>query len=203
MQSSLLSGIGLGEGEGFTEGVGEESKNKQEEHAHEHHRHDQELIHRCKNCNKLLGKESSLTAVIEVKCVRCGEINAFLRNDLAQFFDHSMKKVYLADQHSKILFVNDAVFSINGFTPEDVIGKTPAIWGRQMSNDFYINLYQQIQKEKKSVAVNVVNMRKSGEKYHAIVQISPILDIHGEIEYFLGIETEVKDSIAKSNFSVQ
>ncbi len=33
--------------------------------------------HRCKNCRKLLGIEKVLSAEIEVKCGRCGELNDF------------------------------------------------------------------------------------------------------------------------------
>jgi PAS domain S-box-containing protein len=37
----------------------------------------QQHQHRCRTCNKLLGTENLKTAVIDVKCNRCGDINSF------------------------------------------------------------------------------------------------------------------------------
>ncbi len=145
--------------------------------------------HRCRNCQKLLGVESPAAAVLEIKCHRCGEFNAILRNDLHKLFYSTNSKVYVTDEDGVILYINEAISRISGFKPEEVIGKTPAIWGKQMTTAFYLDMYRQIKQEKRSISHKVTNRKKDGELYEASVQISPILDVHGEVKYFIGIES--------------
>lgn len=138
---------------------------------------------RCKECNKLLGKQHGENARIEIKCLRCGTINSVLEDGGSQ--------VFLTDKNGVILFINSRVESITGYTQSEVMGKTPAIWGKQMPEEFYKRLWKSILDEKKAVVFQVLNKKKNGELYDASIRVSPILNESGEVMYFLGIQSVI------------
>ena len=83
-----------------------------------------------------------------------------------------------------------------GFKFDEIIGKTPSLWGGLMPKPFYEEMWRQISQEKKSVSVEVMNRRKDGEKYWANLRISPVLDTQGEVKFFVGVES-IKQKIKK------
>ncbi|HRH23367.1 MAG TPA: PAS domain S-box protein [Candidatus Magasanikbacteria bacterium] len=139
---------------------------------------------RCKKCNKLLAINGSDNGV-EIKCGRCGCLNIV--------FEEMSEQVIITDPEGTILFVNGALNNITGYTIDEAIGKTPSLWGGQMSKEFYEEMWHAIKHEKRSVQVIVKNKTKSGKLYNAKLQISPVLDTQGNTRFFVGIETVIKD----------
>ena len=139
--------------------------------------------YRCEHCNKLLAKGEWQLATIQIKCNRCGKVNSF--------FDKNKDQVVITDADGKVLFVNQAMSDLNGFGIDEMIGKTPALWGRQMGKEFYTDMWHRIKDLKQVVVVKVTNRKKTGELYDAILRISPILDENSKPKFFLGIETQV------------
>lgn len=139
--------------------------------------------HRCVKCNKLLGIQNFIVPSFDVKCTRCGTINQILK-DLK-------RQVIFTDKTGKILYVNEEVEKVTGYSSKEILGNRPSLWGKQMKKEFYKDLWRKILKEKKTVTVEVANKTKSGRIYSAILRISPRLDNNGEVEFFLGIETTI------------
>lgn len=139
--------------------------------------------YRCEQCNKLLAKGEWQLATIQIKCSRCGKINSF--------FDKNKDQVIITDIDGKILFVNQAMSDLTGYGIEEMIGSTPALWGKQMPEEFYKDMWHKIKELSQLVVVNVTNKKKNGELYGAVLRISPILDEKGKPKFFLGIETVV------------
>lgn len=136
---------------------------------------------RCGNCNKLLARHIVDRAIIELKCLRCGKKSSVL--------DASFRQIFLTDRGGKIIYVNEQVALITGYSPKEVLGKTPAIWGKLMPDTFYQKLWKTILDEKKATAFKITNRKKNGQIYEAVCKISPILNDDGEVAYFLGIQT--------------
>ncbi|MBL8031056.1 MAG: PAS domain S-box protein [Candidatus Doudnabacteria bacterium] len=136
---------------------------------------------RCRNCSKLLGKHALETATIEIKCTRCGTINSIL--------DGKDTLIYITSAEGNIIYANEQLEAITGYTLVDVLGKTPAIWGKQMPEEFYQSFWKTILVQKKATVVHLTNKRKDGTLYECTSRVSPILDERGEVQYFLGIQT--------------
>lgn len=139
---------------------------------------------RCRFCDKLLGKHAVHKASIEIKCVRCGNINSIL--------DDAGTVVIITGRDGNIIYANEQVEPVTGYKVEEVLGKTPAIWGKQMSEEFYRQLWEDISVKKRAVTVNLTNKKKDGSIYQCVNRISPILNEAGEVKYFLGIQSIVK-----------
>lgn len=139
--------------------------------------------HRCNKCNKLLGIENLYLPTFDIKCNRCGHLNSVLK-------DYS-RQVIITDKNGHILYINPEVERATGYSAKEIIGQTPAIWGNQMTPEFYNEMWYQIKDEKRAYVVKVTNRRKDGTLYDVILRISPILDDKGEVEFFIGMETAV------------
>lgn len=145
---------------------------------------------RCKNCNKLLGLQNIHDPSLDIKCIRCGQLNSILHN--------AEKQIIVTDKNGFILYVNEQVEKVSGYTRKEMVGKTPALWGKQMTKQFYKDIWNQISSQKKAIAVQITNKNKNGKRYTVVLSISPILNLDGEIECFLGIETTQSKNLKSS-----
>lgn len=92
---------------------------------------------------------------------------------------------------SSVLYVNKKIQEKTGFTPGEVIGKKPgALWGGKMNKQFYARLWQTIATQKQPFIGSVINTKKNGTNYIEHLHIAPILDIAGNIKFFIEINPE-------------
>jgi len=137
---------------------------------------------RCLKCGKLLAKNGNHGS-FEVKCNRCGTLNALL--------EKSSQQIIITDPDGIVLYTNDAFERITGYNISEVIGLKPSFWGGQMSPEFYANLWDTIKNKKESIRVTLRNKRKDGTMYDALLHISPILDSKKEVIFFVGVESQI------------
>jgi len=125
---------------------------------------------------------------------------------------NTTQHIIITDPDGVIIYANGAVEKTTGYPPEEVIGATPALWGRQMPREVFDELWRTIKVEKKSFQGELVNKRKDGTLYHVFANISPVLDSYNEVKFFIGMETDIskqkefeklllkeKDSLEKMN----
>ena len=112
---------------------------------------------RCKKCNKLVAKISSKN-IYEIKCTRCGTINLV--------FDEMQEQVIITDSEGKIVYVNRAVEITTGYSILESMGKKPSeLWGGNMDQEFYENMWNKMLDERRSVNFVMKNRRKDGSLY--------------------------------------
>ena len=104
-------------------------------------------------------------------------------------FDHMV----ITDPDGVVLYANPAVERVTGFSKDEIIGKTPALWGNQMGKEFYEQFWNTIKKQKQRFSGEITNKRKSGEQYFAEIGVSPLLDEQGDIRFFVGVERDVTE----------
>jgi PAS domain S-box-containing protein len=128
-------------------------------------------------------------------------------SDLIKFklaVDNASDDIIITDQKGVVLYANPALEINSGYSLSEIIGKTPAIWGRQMSGEFYKNFWNTILREKDPFIGEMKNKRKNGELYIAEIRVSPILNNENEVKFFVGISrdiTKIKElDRAKSEF---
>jgi len=124
-------------------------------------------------------------------------ISTSLADDLKKFklaVENASDHIVITDAEGVILYANNAVERITGFSNEEVIGKKAGnsiLWGGKMDIPFYKKLWKTIKKDKKVFTGEINNKRKNGEEYIALASISPVLDNNGEVVFFVGIERDV------------
>ncbi|MDK2899347.1 MAG: two-component system, OmpR family, sensor histidine kinase VicK [Patescibacteria group bacterium] len=83
--------------------------------------------------------------------------------------------IILTDDNGRILFANQAVTDITGYTFNEIKGKTPRIWGGLSSGDSYKSLWKHLKSGKSAKRV-IVNRRRDGQIYTVVATITPILN---------------------------
>lgn len=117
--------------------------------------------------------------------------------DLQKFqlaVDKASDHIVITDPRGIILYANEAVEKITGFSRHALIGQMAGSsenWGGQMSKDFYKAMWQRISKDRKPFVGEITNRKKDGSLYVTEVHISPVLDKDAKIAYFVSIEIDI------------
>lgn len=122
------------------------------------------------------------------------ERSELLVNELEKFrlaVKEASDHIVITDIDGKIIDANKAAEKITGYALAQMLGKTPALWGKQMSPEFYKKMWNTIKKEKEPFQGEVINVRSNGQKYTAEVHIVPILGNKRKILFFVGIERDI------------
>ena len=101
--------------------------------------------------------------------------------------------VVLTDENGNILEVNDAFCRITGYSKDEVIGKNPRILKSGLHDaNFYKEMWDSIL-TKGYWKGEIINKKKNGEFYFALLSISSIKDeVHG-LTYYLGIQSDITE----------
>ena len=93
----------------------------------------------------------------------------------------------------RIVYVNKAFTDLTGYTPEEVIGKSPRILQGPESHPETRAEIRSALERKNSVRTVIVNYSKSGRKYWLDLNIIPLKDSHGQVTHFAAIERDLTD----------
>ena len=110
---------------------------------------------------------------------------------LAKALTSTATAIFITDARGQIVWANDAFHRLSGYSPEDIIGHTPAILQSGKQDDsFYAQLWQTI------LAGNVwqgevIDQRKDGSLYTVEEIITPLLNEQGAITHFIAIQHDI------------
>lgn len=112
---------------------------------------------------------------------------------------NSQEGMTVTDANKKILRVNRAFTEITGYTPEEVIGLTPAVLRSGRHDDqFYREMWQTL-KVDHHWAGEIWNRRKNGEVFPEWLTISAVTDPDGEITHYIGAFSDTSDRVASES----
>lgn len=97
----------------------------------------------------------------------------------------------------KIVYVNKAFSDLTGYTPKEVLGKTPRILQGPESDPKTKTKIKESLIKKESIRTIIINYSKSGRKYWLDLNIIPLKNEKGEVTHFAAIErdlTEIKQA---------
>jgi len=97
----------------------------------------------------------------------------------------------VTDPRGMIVYANTAAERITGYRVNELVGKTPALWGHQMDEGFYQEMWRTITEQKTQYRGSLRNKRKDGTLYDAEVHIVPVVGTGDTIRFFLGVERDV------------
>ena len=124
------------------------------------------------------------------------EVN--LNRTLTKFrlgIDRSSNPIYITDLDGVIQYANPAFEKEYGFTPEEVVGKTPAILkSNQQGEAFYKKFWETIMSGK-SAEGEMINQTKEGEHVNVHYSTNPIIDNDGEHLGYLAIQDNITERV--------
>jgi PAS domain S-box-containing protein len=112
-------------------------------------------------------------------------------------FDTSYDAMVIADVEGRIIYVNDSVTRITGYSREEALGtKAGSLWGKLMPKEYYEKLWAMIKTNKKPYYGQITNHRKNGERYTAAVSITPVFDDeYKNVEFFVAVERDLREQV--------
>ncbi len=106
--------------------------------------------------------------------------------------------VVITDSAGFIIYANPYVFTLTGYTQEEVLGKTPRIFKSGVHDEiFYKDLWDTISNGRKWKG-EITNKKKDGSLWIELLTITPIKDDNGEIEFYVGIQQDTAKEANKT-----
>lgn len=110
---------------------------------------------------------------------------------LARALESAANAILITDRDGHILWLNDAMCQLCGYSKQEVLGHTPHLFysGRQDAA-FYRDLWETILAGRPWQGV-MVDRRKDGSHYTVSQVITPLVDAKGVITHFMSIQHDV------------
>ncbi|MBF0613145.1 MAG: EAL domain-containing protein, partial [Magnetococcales bacterium] len=109
----------------------------------------------------------------------------------AAAIENSTDLVAITDSNNKIIMVNHGFCEVSGYTPEEVVGKSPNILQSGIHGfEFYADMWRILLKDGHWHG-EITNRRKNGELFPEWLTISVVRNAEGEIENFIAIGTDL------------
>jgi PAS domain S-box-containing protein len=98
----------------------------------------------------------------------------------------------------KIIYVNQAFTKMTGYTPEEVIGKSPRILQGPNSDKAELAKLSKSIRNWESCEITTINYKKSGEEFWINFTLSPVANEKGWYTHWIAIERDVTEQKQKA-----
>lgn len=112
---------------------------------------------------------------------------------LSRAVEQSASAVVITDRNGVIEYVNPWFTRITGYSPEEIIGKTPSVLKSGDTHpETYKRLWETILSGKEWTG-ELHNTKKNGESYWCLEVISPLKDEYGNITNFVAVTEDISE----------
>jgi diguanylate cyclase (GGDEF)-like protein/PAS domain S-box-containing protein len=97
----------------------------------------------------------------------------------------------LTEPGPRIVFVNHAFEKHTGYTPEEVIGRSPRLLQGPHTDRAALDRIGTALQRQEPVNAEVINYTKDGREFWLEIDIAPVMDESGKISHFVAIERDI------------
>ena len=115
-------------------------------------------------------------------------------NQLSLVAKHALNGVLISDEKRRILWANQSLLNITGYSLEEIIGKTPKIFQFEKTDPNTIARINEGLSRKEIIKEQVLNRGKYGREYWLELNIVPVYD-NEALTGYIAVETEITDRI--------
>lgn len=111
----------------------------------------------------------------------------------AKVFEESGECIVITDKNERIVSVNRAFTEVTGYTPEEVLGKTPRVMSSgEQDAEFYRKMWQTLHAFG-YWSGEIRDRRKNGEIFPKWVSISAVRNAQLEVTHYIGIFSDITE----------
>ncbi|NMG75059.1 GGDEF domain-containing protein [Aromatoleum diolicum] len=120
-------------------------------------------------------------------------VNEYSLHTYKAAVDHAPAAIMITNARGRIEYVNETFLRSSGYTREEVIGRSPAMFKSGHTKiEVYTDLWQTILSGK-IWRGEVRNRRKNGDEYWENMAISPLRDHFGRVSHFVAVREDVTE----------
>jgi PAS domain S-box-containing protein len=101
--------------------------------------------------------------------------------------------VIITDADKKIVWANDSLTRVSGYTFDEVVGKSPKMFQFEKTNPETLKYIKETLENHKEVKAEILNRGKNGQEYWLDINIVPLLDQKNEIIGYIAVETDISE----------
>ena len=118
---------------------------------------------------------------------------------LAEAVATSSQLVLVTNRNERITWCNPAFVKVSGWTLEEVLGMNPGalLQRATVPEAVRAHMHRCIQARKGFAGIRLQNFSKEGQPYWVDLEVRPMLDDAGELEGFVGVQTDVTRDIER------
>jgi len=100
----------------------------------------------------------------------------------------SKKTIVVTNANYEIVFVSDNITTMNGYSPQDVIGKSPKIFQGELTTEVSKSNIRNAVQNKLPFKEIILNYRKNGTVYLCEIEAYPKFDKKGNLVNYIAFE---------------
>lgn len=112
---------------------------------------------------------------------------------LVQSLESARDGIMITDLQGTILNVNRALEELTGYSRQELLGQTPRLLKSSLHPPRLFEQMWQTILARRSWQGELTNRRKDGSLFQASMTISPIVDSHGRLTHFVGIQRDISE----------
>lgn len=99
----------------------------------------------------------------------------------------------------KIVYVNQAVIDMTGYSRDEIIGNSPRIFQGEQTSKVCTGKIREALEHQKPLKCELLNYKKNGEPYWIDFNIQPLKNALGEVVYYAAIERDITQQKLEMN----
>ncbi|AWX99861.1 hypothetical protein A8139_07530 [Marinomonas primoryensis] len=93
------------------------------------------------------------------------------------------------------VFVNDAFEKLTGYSPQEIIGKSPKLLQGPKTDRLELDRIKAALKNKEAIRTQLINYTKTGMEYWIELEIVPLIDNNGDCTHLVSVERDITERI--------
>lgn len=98
--------------------------------------------------------------------------------------------ILVTDLTLHMVYASSNIIAMNGYTPHEVIGRTPAMFQGKETDDYTKAVIREAIKGLQPFQTNIINYRKDGSVYHCGIEAYPVFNNNKKAVHFIAFEKE-------------
>lgn len=135
---------------------------------------------------------AGLVAKLEKKNIELSSAMSLLTLQAAAL-ETSADAMLITDADGSIIWVNAAFTTATGYTPEEVIGKTPRILKSGLQEDAFYRRFWETIRGGNTFRGEFINRRKDGTIYYDEHTVTPVCAADGTVTHFVGVMHDITE----------
>jgi PAS domain S-box-containing protein len=101
------------------------------------------------------------------------------------------KTVVVTDTKLQIIYASSNMFNMNGYRPEEVIGKHPSMFQGEATSESSRKKIRAAIQQCQPFECEIINYKKNGSLYNCWIEGYPVFNVAGELVNFIALENSV------------